>query len=463
MYNLCNLLKTKTFFIVDGILIFSSVIFASYIRLEISIYEAITYHHLLQKAILITIVFQICLYYSNFYDIRSTTSKNELFIRLFQAVGIACIVLACIYYIFSGVVIGRGISLIYVFIILVVLTLWRLAYSYLSQCEILNENVLIIGSGKMARSIAREIKDKGAGFRLIGFVDFVDNKPKGLEENISGTKIIGSIKDLKHIVRKEKVKRLIIAMADRRSILPVDDLITCKLLGISIDDGISFYERITGKIMIENLRPSWLIFSESFKSLKIRNDIKTTVEVFIALILLIILSPLIILISILIKLDSKGEVFYRQERVGRYGMPFNLLKFRSMKSDAEAGSGPIWAKDNDDRVTRVGRILRKTRLDELPQLFNIIRREMSFVGPRPERPFFVEELQKQIPYYSTRHYIRPGITGWAQIKFRYGSSVEDAMEKLQFDLYYIKNMSILLDVSIVIDTAKVVLLGVGAK
>jgi sugar transferase (PEP-CTERM system associated) len=239
-------------------------------------------------------------------------------------------------------------------------------------------------------------------------------------------------------------------------------LLSCRLKGINVVDGVSFTEHIAGKISVEDLRPSSLVFSSTFKGSIIYKKIKRCLDVFLSMIGLFLFSPGLLLTALFIKLDSKGPVFYRQERVGEDGASFQLLKFRSMRVNAEE-NGPVWALLNDDRVTRVGRYIRKLRLDEIPQMINILRGEMSFVGPRPERPFFVKRLECEIPYYPYRHSVKPGITGWAQIYYPYGASKEDAQEKLKFDLYYIKHMSLLLDLTVILETIKIVLWGRGAR
>ena len=251
------------------------------------------------------------------------------------------------------------------------------------------------------------------------------------------------------------------ALNERRGILPVANILKCKLEGIKVVDGTAFLERISGKISVEDLRPSWMIFSEGFHRGILLKGLKSFCDISFSLIGLLLSWPFMILVALAIKVDSSGPVFYRQRRVGQKGKEFDVLKFRSMRQDAEI-NGPQWAEKEDPRVTRVGSVIRKLRLDELPQLLNVLRREMSFIGPRPERPEFVNQLQEMIPYYLERHTVKPGITGWAQVKFAYGKTVEDSLEKLQYDLYDIKNMSFFLDLLIVFQTIKVVLLGRGA-
>ena len=247
------------------------------------------------------------------------------------------------------------------------------------------------------------------------------------------------------------------ALSERRGTFPYKEILDCKLQGIRVEDWPTFYEKLTGKIIIQNLRPSWLIFADGFTRNNLTLVIKRITDVLLATVGLCVSLPLIVLITILTRLDSRGSLFFRQERVGENGKIFTLCKFRTMVQDAEKATGPVWAQETDPRTTRLGRILRRTGLDEIPQMFNVLKGDMSFVGPRPERPHFVAELQEKIPYYSQRLVVKPGITGWAQVRYGYGATVEDAIEKLQFDLYYIKNMSFFLDMLIILSTAHKVL------
>jgi sugar transferase (PEP-CTERM system associated) len=240
-------------------------------------------------------------------------------------------------------------------------------------------------------------------------------------------------------------------------------LVDCKLRGLSVEDAIDSYERLAGKIWVEGLRPDWLIYSQGFRHPSVYRVAKRTLDIAASVALLLIAAPLMLLVAAAIKLESPGPALFAQERVGHYGRTFTLYKFRSMRNDAEASSGPVWAGEQDTRITRLGRILRKCRVDELPQVWNVLRGEMSFVGPRPERPYFVGLLKEHVPFYDLRHYVQPGITGWAQVKYPYGASIEDALQKLQYDLYYRKHMSLLFDVVILLKTVQVVLMGRGAR
>jgi len=274
--------------------------------------------------------------------------------------------------------------------------------------------------------------------------------------------VIGDYSQIFSICQEREVDRIIVALDERRGKFPLEQLLFCRLKGIRIDDGVAFTEELTGKLSLENIHPSSLIFSEGFKRSSIFKSLKRALDIIVSLLSLVLFAPLIFIISLAIRMDSKGPVFYRQERVGEDEKKFNLLKFRSMNVDAEE-NGPVWAKVDDERVTRVGQIIRKLRFDEIPQMFNVLKGEMSFIGPRPERPFFVDSLKNEIPFYSERHVVRPGITGWAQISYQYGASKEDALEKLKYDLYYIKHMSLILDLMILYETIKIVFWGKGAR
>jgi sugar transferase (PEP-CTERM system associated) len=275
--------------------------------------------------------------------------------------------------------------------------------------------------------------------------------------------VIGDCSHIHEIASIRGVDRIIVALEERRGNLPTEELLQCRMQGISVEEGIAFYEHLTGKLFVEKAYPSFLIFSDGFIRSAYHHGVKTAMDLVLSLFGLIVSLPLMALIGLAIKLDSRGPVFYQQERVGEHGKTFMLLKFRSMRVDAEKETGPVWAEKEDIRVTRVGRILRKLRLDEIPQMINILRGEMSFVGPRPERKHFIGRLKDEIRFYEKRHMAKPGITGWAQIEYPYGASQNDALEKLKYDLYYIKNMSLFLDLIILFRTVKIALFGRGAR
>jgi sugar transferase (PEP-CTERM system associated) len=325
----------------------------------------------------------------------------------------------------------------------------------------MEENILIIGSNPLALELAEEITaNRSLGYRVLGFVDRHPGRQVG---NPVAFDVLGNFNDITRIVDEHRISRIIVSVDERRGRLPMDALLECRMKGVEINEDVDLYEKITGKILVDKLRPSWLIFSTGFDQSRLRLGFKRVSEFIVAAIALVVFFPLTVLTALAIKMESSGPVLFRQERVGQNGKVFTLYKFRSMVEGAEETTGPVWAADEDERVTPLGKFLRQSRLDEIPQLINVVRGDMSFVGPRPERPYFVEELEKQIPYYVKRHAVKPGITGWAQVRYSYAASVEDAKEKLQYDLYYIKNLSILLDIEVIIDTFKVVFLGKGAR
>lgn len=414
----------------------------------------------LWKVGLVTVVCQLCLYYNDFYDLTLVHSNRELVVRLLQAVGAASIVLAALYFTVPALIIGDGIFVSSLFVFVVGILGWRLLFNIVTRSFHLEERLLVVGTGEAARKVTRQILDqKDFAYRVIGFID---DDASRIGEGIVNPGIIGTPADIPRLIALHQIDRIVVGLSDRRGKLPIDELLHAKMAGVRVEEVTTTYERITGKILIDDLRPSWLIFSDGFRVSRLTRWMKRGIDLTLSVALAIVSAPFMLLTAIAVALESGFPVLYCQERAGENGRPFTLCKFRSMRTDAEKGGQPVWAKDGDDRVTRVGRFIRKTRLDELPQLWSVLRGDMSFVGPRPERPFFVAELAKEIPFYQQRHAVKPGLTGWAQVKYRYGSSIEDATEKLRYDLYYIKHLSIVFDLTIVFDTVKVVLFRKGA-
>ena len=413
----------------------------------------------LSKALLITAVCQMCLYYCDLYDLTGTRDPRRQLARLLQAIGATSIILAVIYSCFPVLVIGRGVFLSASGIVFLLIVGWRIAFDWLSSHAGPSEKLLIVGTGSAAVGLARELFDRRRelGVEIVGFVASDGSRV------LPDVAVVGTVDDIPSIVRDRAVHRVVVSLADARGKLPIDKLLQMKLeSGIMFDDLPTVYEQYTGKIAIENLRPSWLIFSGGFRKTRTLRAVKRLSDLLAAAGMLLALSPVMAAVAALIKLTSHGPVLYHQQRVGQRGRVFVIRKFRSMRTDAEANTGAVWARQNDDRVTSIGRLLRLTRLDELPQLWNVLVGDMSLIGPRPERPEFVDMLREKIPFYGERHAIRPGLTGWAQVRYAYGASVEDAMEKLQYDLFYMKNMSLALDLVIAFETAKIVLLRRGA-
>jgi sugar transferase (PEP-CTERM system associated) len=414
---------------------------------------------MLSKIAIVTALCQLCFYYNDLYDLTVVHSNRELVVRLLQAAGAAAIVLSFACLAFPTLMLDPGTFVTAVGVFVVAVLTWRLAFNHFAHDPHLEERVLILGTGHTARTLAQQIgRQQDFAYRLVGFVD--ENAPTSC---VRQHDILGSAVDIDRIVATRHVDRIVVGLSDRRGRLPIEQLLRAKMSGVRVEDATTTYERLTGKILIDDLKPSWLIFSDGFRASRVTRFIKRMLDLSMAMILAIISAPMMALTAIAIKLDSPGPMLYSQERVGENGRVFKIYKFRSMRTDAEHAGTPIWAREGDERVTRIGRFIRKTRLDELPQLWNVMRGDMSFVGPRPERPFFVEQLAREIPFYQQRHSVKPGLTGWAQVKYQYGSTVEDAMEKLRYELYYIKHLSIVFDLTIVLDTVKVILFGKGAK
>jgi sugar transferase (PEP-CTERM system associated) len=324
----------------------------------------------------------------------------------------------------------------------------------------LRKRLLILGTGRLAQELGQLLVF--ARERHYEVVGFLDHDPSRVGERIVNPSVIGTYPQLFEIVERYSVRNIAVCLEDRRGTLPLETLLDFKVMGIEVVDGHDMYEEEAGRLSIDLLKPSTLIFSRGFRRRTVSMVCKRAMDFTGVLAALVVLAPILAFFALLIKVDSEGPVIYRQTRVGRHGMPYSMLKFRSMLWDAEL-QGPRWASEGDPRVTRVGRWLRKWRLDELPQLINVLKGEMSLVGPRPERPIFVQDLRRTIPYYDLRHTVRPGITGWAQIRFRYAASHEDSHVKLQYDLYYLKNLSLALDLRILLESIRVVLKGQGSR
>jgi sugar transferase (PEP-CTERM system associated) len=355
---------------------------------------------------------------------------------------------------------GRGIFVIGLSLVAVILLLWRGLFFAVNSHPQFAERVLIFGDGPLAESLVAELGARPElGMRVVGQLKSPENGNERLRLS-SGEKQRDQFLNL---IEPYCAKRIIVAMNERRGNLPVQALLQLKSGGVSIQDGTEFYEQVTGKIPIESLRLGPLLFSSGFQLSRFLVIYKRIASIAVSIVGLVLSLPLLPFVALAVKLTSPGRLLYHQKRVGRNDTIFYCHKFRTMRADAEADTGPTWSDDDDPRITTVGRFLRTTRLDEIPQLWNVLKGEMSLVGPRPERPEFIERLKQEIPYYHLRHTVRPGITGWAQIRYRYGSSVEDAKEKLRYDLFYIKNISPGLDSLILIHTVKIILLGRGAK
>jgi len=420
------------------------------------------------KILVVSAAFITCMYYFDLYDSSILSNRREVLSRLIAVLGTACILLAVLYHVYPALELGRGIFTIGFLFVAVALSFWRRLFSVINSHPQFAERALIFGDGPLAASLLLELESRPElGLRVVGQVLAAGNGTNELNcerrESAGGPLESVGCEELSRAVKVHRVNRIVVAMGDRRGKLPVELLLSLKTHGVLIQDGTDVYEAITGKVPIESLRLGWLLFSPGFHLPRSLLIYKRLASLLVSILGLLLSLPLLPLVALAIKLTSPGPVFYRQKRDGRDGTVFDCYKFRTMCANAEADSGPTWVGDDDPRITRVGRLLRISRLDEIPQLWNVLKGEMSLVGPRPERPEFVDWLTREIPYYHLRHTIRPGITGWAQVRYKYGNSIEDAKEKLRYDLFYIKNMSPGLDLLIFFETVKTVLLGRGAK
>lgn len=416
-------------------------------------------------AVQTTIVVLVCLacfYFNDLYDLNAAHGAVERVLRIEQSLGAACLLLGLLYFLVPSLLLSRGVFLIGMVLATALMILTRKGLDSAWQLTGPAQRVVILGTGVVAVDLAREMARRGdLGIKLEGFVRGISSEDPG--EALYGYPVLGSAAEMEEIAHRYAISRIIVALEDRRGVLPTRELVKVRVEGVRVEDAPTALSSLTGRISLRAVTPSWFVFSDGFRRSKWNDILKRILDLVGGLTGAILFSPLMLLVAVVVRLDSKGPVIYRQVRVGHKGKCFEVLKFRSMRTDAEEGTGAQWATQDDPRVTRVGRFLRKYRLDELPQFLNVIRGEMSFVGPRPERPCFVEELRKQIPYYDERHSVRPGLTGWAQVQYSYGASVEDAFKKLEYDLFYLKNMSLAFDLGIIFQTIRIVVSGHGGR
>ncbi|HTP67866.1 MAG TPA: TIGR03013 family XrtA/PEP-CTERM system glycosyltransferase [Dongiaceae bacterium] len=448
----------------DTVLISAGLLLAVALRLGIGGFYPV-FHYLnswqtVLRFAVAMLVFETCLYFNDLYDFRLIATKSELVIRLLQAFGVSCLTLSVFYYVVPDLGFGRGIAALGAPLVVAMTLGWRLALAEPAQSLGSLERLLIMGTGPTGISLARDLLSRPElQFKVVGFLD---EKGENIGKSLVNPGIIGSVEDVEALVREQQIDHVVISLLERRGRMPVRQLLHLKFAGVKVEDAHSFYERMTGKIILERLSPSWLILSDGFNKSKMLTWTKRGLDVLVSLASLIVFAPLLLIVAIAIALETGFPILYRQERTGLHGRTFQMLKFRSMNQEAEK-DGPQWASTSDRRVTRVGKWIRKFRMDELPQFINVLNGHMSIVGPRPERPEFVSILEEQIPFYGLRHSVRPGITGWAQVKYQYGGSVEETKTKLEYDLFYIKHLSIMLDLAVLFETAKVMLSGRGAK
>ena len=409
-------------------------------------------------ALVYTLVVLLSGYFCELYTVDRRMPRIELVSRIAIAMMVAFFILSALLYTAPQITPGRGALSFSLLICGGLQYLIHRACHSLQTLPRLAQRILILGVGPLAETIQQALPLSSYHYELAGFV-----RPDKDKTTVAANQIIGSVEDIEEILAREKINKLIVSITEKRGILPVRNLLNCKLRGVEILDSPSFYEKLTGKLLVENIQPSWFLYADGFRITPLKRFWKRGLDLLFSSFGIVVALPVFPIVALLIKCTSPGPILYRQKRVGEGNCEFTLMKFRTMCNDAEKETGPVWACENDSRVTRVGSFLRKSRLDEIPQLFNVMKGEMSFIGPRPERREFVDQLSEIIPYYGKRHFIKPGVTGWAQVRYPYGASESDALEKLRYDLYYIKNYSITLDLIILLETVKVVLFGRGGR
>ena len=413
------------------------------------------------RAALLSIVMLVSLVSMGLYHFQQRVYFKEVLVRFVVGFALGSLLLAALYYAIPSITVSREMSAVAVGYALLMLLFLRYFFLRRVDGNVFRRRTLIYGAGERASALGdlRRKADR-RGFKIIGSVPAPGDTGRYEKNGVLLNK-----NSIDYLAKELDADEIVIAMDDRRGNLPVRELLNAKLSGVDIIELMEFLERETGKIRVDLVNPGWLIFSPGFRVSRVQKLSKRVVDILASAILLLLTWPVMLLVLAMIKVEDglRASVFYHQKRVGFRGEEFDVLKFRSMIENAEADGKAVWAEENDTRVTRVGQFLRKFRLDELPQIFNVLRGQMSLVGPRPERAHFVNELSKSIPYYSERHTVKPGVTGWAQLRYSYGSTEEDAIEKLQYDLYYVKNQNLLLDLVILLQTVEVILWGKGAR
>ena len=405
-------------------------------------------------------VVMLCMHYYDLYDTSLLHNPSAVLPRIIQVLGTACLLLAVLYYVYPVAQLSRGPFVIWILLIGIFLGGWRQLFALVNRSPRLRQPVLLLGQGAVAQSLASEIGSRPhLGLELVGYV----GESSATAESLSSLRCLGKMESLRELVENWRIGRIILTMSEQRGRLPVDELLKLKSKGIAVQDGADVFEAVTGRVMLESLRPSWLLFSDGFGVSSLTLLYKRLASIVISSAGLTLTLPFMVLAAIAIRLDSRGPVIFRQQRIGKGGKPFTLYKFRSMSVNADADGVVRPARKQDARITRVGRWLRKLRIDELPQLYNILRGDMYCIGPRPFTPNLERDLEQQIPFYGQRWSVKPGATGWAQVRRGYNETLEDNREKLSYDLFYIKNLSFGLDCLILFETIKILILGRGGR
>jgi sugar transferase (PEP-CTERM system associated) len=454
LFNVYYPVRTLVLLAGEALVIWTSFLLAVWRQSGEDSYLVLNYEYGYYKILAVTAAVMLLSHWFDLYDPAGFNAKWEQIFRLLLVLGLVALAMAGVGSIFPRTLLWRDSPHIGLIILTFALFGWRSAYAWLVQRPYLREKVYVLGTGDRALRLVQGLRQgRQMGIEVVGWSG-------NLEGEFTREAVASHLMEQ---VVQTSVHRVIVAMQDRREAMPMTELLQLRLQGVHIEEATSWLEKITGRIEVDQLYPSWIIFAKGFRFSGAFRFVRRVLNFGVALIGLLLTLPLLPFIVLAIKLDSPGPVLYKQKRVGREGAHFYCFKFRTMRADAEADTGATWALDDDPRITRVGRFLRRSRLDEIPQLWCVLKGDMQFVGPRPERPEFVEWLSTEIPFYGVRNVVRPGITGWAQIRYKYGNTLEDAKEKLQYDLFYIKNASIGLDLLIMFHTIKIVLLGRGGQ
>ena len=453
LFNVYYPIRTLVLLAGEALVVWTSFTLGTIVQFREDSYLVLNFEYGYYKILIVTASVLICSHWFDLYDPAKITAKGELYFRLLMVPGLLALVLAAVEHFYPRFTPGNGAFLLGLIFLTFALMGWRTAYTWLAARPYLRERVYVLGTGERAERVLRGLRQHSElGVTVVGWTGELGGQPS--REDTAA-----------HLLERshKRFHRVIVAMADRRNSLPVEALLKLRLDGVKVEEATSWLEKMSGRIELDSLSPSWLIFAEGFRFSAGFMLLRRLLSLIVSFLCLVIVSPILPFVILGVKLDSPGPALYKQKRVGRNGVQYFVYKFRTMRQDAEANTGPTWAGQDDPRVTRIGKFLRVSRIDELPQLWNVLRGDMGFVGPRPERPEFVGLLTEEIAYYSLRHVVRPGITGWAQVRYKYGNSVDDAKEKLQYDLYYIKNVSLGFDLLIMFQTLKTIILGRGAQ
>jgi sugar transferase (PEP-CTERM system associated) len=454
LFNVYYPTRTLLLLLCEALIVGGSFLLATTYIIGPDTYIALIYENGILKIVGITVLTLLLSYYFDLYAPQRISERWEIYFRLLLVLSVLSFILAGLIFFYPEINIGANVFFAGVSILAMALVIWRWAYEWIIGLSVFRERVFVLGSGVRARTVVETLRTRrDAGMEV------VDGEGKG----VFNGQLEHFAADLRAFCKpKTCIDRVIVAMEDRRGSMPTRELLDLRLRGVVIEDASVLMERLLGRLPLDGLNPSALIFTDGFNVKASQQIVRRLVSITTSFIGLAICLPFIPFIILAVRLSSPGPIFFRQTRVGLRGRPFSVLKFRTMRQDAEA-QGAVWATKNDPRVTSLGRFMRKTRLDEIPQLWNVLRGEMGFVGPRPERPEFVQWLSREIPFYELRHIIRPGITGWAQVRYQYGASLEETKQKLEYDLYYIKHLSLGLDLLIMFETIKTIILRRGAQ